>query len=522
MEHPPPCCASCPELSTQARACRLLAEPGVQQRARMKTMPCDVRRLMRLRLRAHGDDVVAEALARWEAVDTPIAELSAPNERAPLDARVWLSPWPLSLVAKHMESRFGDSVAPVVGDALPANDAPGLVALARLQRVDPTGFTLLVERIRSTFDAVSWRTALGESDAQIEERVILALYRFLVLRGDVLSKIADVRARVCLAARRFRSGDGSDLTSLRAARGELDDPALMMAAFRALELEGARLSLAHLRAETSFSVLLSPAVEASFRRALRLQGGDDGRFDPAMIDPLLAFIDRDIDACAPRTPDGHPSVRDIAWFAAGEVAKSAWGPLNAQSPRNRALSHVEHLLVCRDGRCLERLHGEVCGREAVARVLSSPMSEPPPPSHRGLPIAMASGAASPHMIRCRDVLWETFAAMAQDEGRAVDDLVEEAMDRYRVLRTHLRRDREAPSEPTPEPTPEAPETRRSSAPPPSGKTGLRLGSASWMPRTDTGSRASTTSRDAPPPSSPASEEPTIPNQSNEITTKRPR
>lgn len=458
-------------------------------------MPCDVRRLVRLRMRAHGDDVVAEALARWESVDTSAEEMSRARERLPIDARIWLSPWPLTVVAR---SSLSLRSAPALGPSLPSSDAPILVALAQLERVDPVGFVLVIERLRGTHEPLLWRTALGASDAVLDERLTLALYRLLVLRTGVLLQIEDEQARVCLAARRFRAGDSSDIACLRSARAELEDRTLTMSALRSLEQSGTRASLDLLAADATFSVVLVPQVLAGMRVALGLGYGDDGPASAQELEPIMACVEREVDAASPRTPDAHPSIADLAWFAALEA------------PRDKALTHVEHLLSCSDGRCCRVLRGEVCGRESVLSVLSDPMEEPPPRSFRGAHVA-ALTQTSPHMIKCKDVLWETFATMANEEGRSVDDLVEEAMDRYRALRTFVRSPARtdldplvAPAAPAPSPvlvktaphvtewTPlvaevhepasqsppsPPPTTRRTNPPPPSGgRTGLRLGS----------------------------------------------
>lgn len=479
----------------------------------MLTMPCDVRRLVRLRMRAHGDDLVAEALSRWEGEEVSAEEMSRARERLPIDARIWLSPWPLTVVAK---SSLSLRSAPVLGPALPTSDALVLLALAQLERVDPVGFVLVIERLRGAHEPLLWRTALGATDALLDERLTLALYRLLALRAGVLLKIEDEHARVCLAARRFRAGDPSDIACLRSARAELDDKSLTLATLRSFEQAGARTSLELLAADPTFSVVLTPEVLAGMRVALGIGEGDDRPAEVQELTPIIACIEREVHAASPRTPDAHPTVADLAWFAALEA------------PREKALAHVEHLLACADGRCVRVLRGEVCGRESVMSVLSDPSEEPPPRSFRGAQVAALT--VSPHMIKCRDVLWETFATMASEEGRAVDDLVEEAMDRYRALRTFVRspsrtdldplvapvppgpavlektRPQKQVTEWTPlaaevhEPAPQSPPappptTRRGSSPPPpsGGRTGLRLGS--WPA----------------PAAATATEEPTLPN-----------
>lgn len=478
---------------------------------RLLTMPCDVRRLVRLRMRPHGDDFVAEALARWESIDTPFDDLAPGPERAPIDARLWLTSWPLEIVGAHLERRFGPP-SPPLGDALPPSDAPVIVALARLQRIDPAGFALVVERLRGVYDPLVWRSALGDSEPILDERSALALYRFAVLRADVLTKIEDIRTRVCLAAKLFRGGDASEMAALQAARRELEDASLTVATVRTAAQRGAVQSLELLRSDGAFGVLIGSGVLAWFRRALRLEPmADEAVLDPSSLEPLVALIEREVDAASPRSLDGHPPSLQVAAFAAGAT------------PRDRALGQVEHVLVCRDNRCVDLYRGEVCGRESVTRTLSGPMSEPPPPF-----TGLGAPGASPHLIRCRDVLWETFAVMARDEGRPVDDLVEEAMDRYRALRAHVRS-----SAPPSDSGEMPPTTRRSSIPPnqakevrrkeEAGRTGLRLGPGSTPPKplsevleADFATTAEIRAFD-----SATAEEATVPNRADEVTKKRP-
>lgn len=520
----------------------------------MLTMPCDVRRLVRLRMRAHGDEVVADALARWESEDVGAEELSRARERLPIDARIWLSPWPLTALARTLS--FANASARVRSgpyDApLPVSDAPILLALAQLERVDPVGFALVIERLRGAYEPLVWRAALGETDAALDERLTLALYRLLSLRAGVLLRIADDQARVCLAARHFRAGDPSDIACLRSARAELEDKTLTMSALKLLEQSGARTSLELLAADPTFGVVLSTEVLAAIRVALGLAVGDDLPGSGRDLEPIVACVAREVQAASPRTRDGHPSHADLAWFAALEA------------PRDKALAHVEHLLCCADGRCVRVLRGEVCGRQSVLNVLADPLEDPPPRSFRGANVA-AMAQASPHMIKCRDVLWETFATMASEEGRSVDDLVEEAMDRYRALRTFVRSPSRtdldplvAPAAPAPkpvlektaphptdwtpmvpvveptarrdrplgnrdEPPPSPPPTtrRRSSRPPPAsgGKTGLRLGS--W-PAPAPGAEGSKERGDDPKtPAEVSVEEPTLPNVPNARPTDDP-
>lgn len=462
----------------------------------MLTMPCDVGRLMRVRLRAHGDDVAEEALARWSAFDTPMERLrgAQATEGAPLDARIWLSAWPLTLV-KSLLDRRAPPAPDVVGDPLSPVDSPVFEALSGLSRIDPAGFALLLDVVREDLDLLAWRASLSESESLLEERLALALYRYFVLRAGVLPRIEDPRERAALAARRFREGEGSELASLRAARSALGDDSLTLPALRALEAAGAARSIDLLAADPSLSVVLGPLAKRAFLRALRLEKVSDDR-ESVDLDPLISVIERDIEAVRPRTPDAHPSIDVLAQFA------------SARLPEARRAATIEHLLACRNGVCLAHLRAEVGGRDAVERALAGPMSEPPPSQgRRPLPPLFR---ATPRMIRCRDVLWDTFQAMAREEGRDVDDLVEDAMERYRALRDHVR-EASGPARDIPEPPP----TRRRSSHPPgdpwlretaTGRAGLRLGS----PPTAQGGFTEN-----------ANEEPTLDNPIDEITKKRP-
>ena len=129
--------------------------------------------------------------------------------------------------------------------------------------------------------------------------------------------------------------------------------------------------------------------------------------------------------------DAHLDADQVAALASGELSV----PAVATASR--------HLLSCRDERCGALLRWEVGGKEAVRRDLSGPMSEPPP----GLAMTFTHGPASPHLVYCRDVLWDAFAQMARLEGRSVDDLVNDAMARYRVVREYAQPEEKKPPRP---------------------------------------------------------------------------
>lgn len=431
-------------------------------------MPCDVRRLVKQRLRAHGDDVAEHALEAWDSEELGAERFANLGAGRPFDARLWLTPWAFDVLAReHVEHAApNEATRPItIGEALPQNQAPIFTALESLLDVDPAGFGLVMEGARGPLEVVAWRTGLGESETVISERMALALFRFLVLRGELLARIDDAPARACLAAKRFRGGDGSEFAALGAARSALANPSLTVVSLRELEQRGATFALGLLERDTEIGVLLEGGALIAFRRALRLDS--ETEIDSSYETSLLALVARDVERGRARTPEAHPTAHELSSFVAGEVLPT----------RRRAI--IEHLTVCRDRRCARVVRGEICGRHSVLRALSGPMTNPPPAFNSG---PMPS-TATPRMIRCRDVLWDTFSAMAEAEGREVDDLVDEAMDRYRALRTHVAR----PGGGIPEP----PSTRRSSIPPsdpgvsprPPGstKSGLRFGAKSTPP-----------------------------------------
>lgn len=379
------------------RACRLLAGLGRDDRIRMLTMPCDVGRLIRRRLGPHGDACVATAATRW--ADEPT--LPAPVGE-PLDARLFLGDWPYRALVDAPEA----APVPVVGDPLPQTRGPVLDALAALAAIDRVATAMLIESLRAAFDPALYRAALAESDLALADRLALALFRFLCLRLGALGELADPIERASLTARYFRAGDPSEIAALKAARAALEGTEVSLPALRGAVQTGARRCLDRLAADARYGVVLGgPALQA-IEHALRLgPAWDEIDIAPDFAAPVVALAARELAVEGP----------------VGESAHTA--------AENDDARLVEHLLVCADLRCVERVRDEACGKVAAFRQLSGPLSEPPPPSN--------FGQRTPHMIRCRDVLWQTFATMAQAEGRGVDDLVEEAMDRYRALRSHL-------------------------------------------------------------------------------------
>lgn len=361
-------------------------------------MPCDVGRLIRRRLGPHGDACVATAATRWADETT----LPVPAG-APLDARLFLSDWPYLALVGAPEA----APVPVVGDPLPTTRGPVLGALADLAAIDRVATAMLIESLRAAFDPALYRAALAESDLALADRLALALFRFLCLRLGALGELSDPIERASLTARYFRAGDPSEIAALKAARAALEGTEVSLPALRSAVQTGARRCLERFAADARYGVVLSVPARQAIEHALRLgPAWDEIDVAPDFAAPVVALAARELAVEGP----------------VGESAHAA-----AESEDEARL--VEHLLVCSDLRCVERVRSEACGKVAAYRQLSGPLSEPPPPSN--------FGQRTPHMIRCRDVLWQTFATMAQAEGRGVDDLVEEAMDRYRALRTHL-------------------------------------------------------------------------------------
>lgn len=89
---------------------------------------------------------------------------------------------------------------------------------------------------------------------------------------------------------------------------------------------------------------------------------------------------------------------------------------------------LRDIVLALDNRPTSLLRCEMGGREAVRVALLGPMTEPPP---RGA--IVPPGPSTPHMLKVRDVLWEAFGALASAEGKSVDDLVNDAMARYRSV-----------------------------------------------------------------------------------------
>src|SRR4051812_24030209 len=145
----PPCCVGCAEYDRADGVCRLLAEPTLENRRRLLTMPCDVQRLLGHRFRAHGPDVAREALVAWLDPGWDPDDLTLTYGRAPRDARLWLGSWPYlylgrSAVRRALRDaeRTGAAGVEEAAEPRPADPALGLGvtrALEKVRRVDPVG-----------------------------------------------------------------------------------------------------------------------------------------------------------------------------------------------------------------------------------------------------------------------------------------------------------------------------------------------------------------------------------------------
>jgi hypothetical protein len=405
----------------------------------MAGMPCDARRLLRVRLRAHGETTTARALQAWDDEDL-VPNAPNPAMEVPVDARAFFGDWPLDALLPATDPE-------PLGDAQVLSPPPEtslMRSLAELLEIDEVGTTMALTAIRDALDLSLFRAALLEPDGEVTDRFAVALFRLLALTTKAPLLVEDEISRQCLLARHFLPGPKDEISALRAAQAALPEASLNVVTFREAVRGGLNAVLEVLQREPLTAVVLDERSRRRFAEALRLE---PATFDPADLsfaEGVVGLLRRESEA-APNT-DGH--------FSRAQLT----------SKRDTAIARerlVAHLLYCRDWRCLELVRAEVCGKEAVRKVLSGPLGVTPssPPA-----------LGTPRLIRCRDVLWEAFASMAESEGRDVDELVEEAMDRYRMLRQTLR-----------EPEREAPATRTADAGPTSGRGGLRVSSSQPEP-----------------------------------------
>src|SRR4051812_16245880 len=195
----PPCCAACAEYDREDKVCRLLADPTMDNRRRLLTMPCDVQRLLGHRFRSHGPDIAREALVAFLAPEWDPDDITLSYGKAPRDARLWLGSWPylnLARSAVRRAQRDGERQRPAGSDesaeARPSDPALGLRmmrALEKVRRVDPVGYAMLLDFLRDRFDASAWGASLGAAPAAITDRKYLAIYRYAVYFHEVIEVV---------------------------------------------------------------------------------------------------------------------------------------------------------------------------------------------------------------------------------------------------------------------------------------------------------------------------------------------
>ena len=280
---PPPCCSGCAAYDHEDRVCRLLAEPSLDNRRALLTMPCNVQRLLEIRFRSYGPDVARDALVAFLDPAWDPDDVSLSYGRAPRDARLFLGSWPYYYLARNSIRRIhredertepGDDDPRPAGP--PADPTLGLRmtrALAAVQAIDPVGYAMILDFLHDRFDAQGWATMLGWAAASVTDRKYLSIYRYAVAFHDVLSQVSPREAATALAARRFAAGDPSEHDALAATRAALGAPALTMAAYRQLYREGASLSLTLLAEPEALGAEAMAEMGTAFRRVLRLDTG---------------------------------------------------------------------------------------------------------------------------------------------------------------------------------------------------------------------------------------------------------
>ncbi|MFT3765480.1 MAG: FHA domain-containing protein [Minicystis sp.] len=102
------------------------------------------------------------------------------------------------------------------------------------------------------------------------------------------------------------------------------------------------------------------------------------------------------------------------------LAQHAAGELSEED----AIAIDQHLPLCADGRCPAALRDAVADQTAVRDALYGRSAE-----HTDSSISLPHRQSS-HSIACDNTLWETFEALAREEGCSTDWLVNEAMKVY--------------------------------------------------------------------------------------------
>jgi hypothetical protein len=284
----PQCCRACELYEAEAQHCLLLLHPTSENRRHLLTMPCKVEDLLERRFRSHGPDVGRDALVSWLDPEWNPETLKASYGTAPLDARLWLTSWPYLYLGRNaVRRRFRNAReqpwseppdAPDSGQDDPTLPGRVLRALDSVRRVDPLGYTIVVELMRGEFEPATWRSSLGCSDATVTDKKYLAIYRYSVGFFDVLQHL-EPKQRAALEARRFAPGDPDDGAALTALRSSLRRPALALAEFRDLYRAGAAASLEILARSDALGEESMERFDGAFRRVLRIAaaGGSERR-----------------------------------------------------------------------------------------------------------------------------------------------------------------------------------------------------------------------------------------------------
>jgi hypothetical protein len=283
----PPCCAACAEYDTSDGVCRLIAEPTLDNRRRLLTMPCNVQRLLGHRFRAHPPDVAREALVAWLDPGWDADDISLSYGRAPRDARLWLGSWPylyLGRTAVRRALRDGERLRPAETDAVAHSgvEDPGLAlhmtrALEKVRRIDAVGYAMLLDFLHDRFDPREWAGALGAAAASVTDRKYLAIYRYAVYFHEVLELVTPHEAAVALSTRRFAPGDPDEHAALAATRATLGAADLPLATWRQLYREAAAQSLTLLASPDAVGGEAMADLETAFRRVLRLEMNSSGK-----------------------------------------------------------------------------------------------------------------------------------------------------------------------------------------------------------------------------------------------------
>lgn len=278
----PPCCASCGAYDRDDRVCQLLADPTVENRRAILTMPCKPERLLAIRFRSHSPDVAREALVTWLDPAWDPDDITLAYGRAPRDARLFLGGFPYLYLARNAvrrTTRDGERYATTDREPPSRPEDPTIPirmsrAIEELRRIDAIGHAMLLDFLRDTFDADAWARQLGWAGASVTDRKYLSVYRYAVWFHDALGAIGSQEAKAALVARRFTAGDPTEHAALEATRAALGQRGLVMTEWRRLYREGASASLDALAMPDALGPDTMAELGTAFRRVLRLDVGN--------------------------------------------------------------------------------------------------------------------------------------------------------------------------------------------------------------------------------------------------------